>query len=86
MIMSVAHKEPCLLRGLDAAAFILESLTDGKTVHEIALKFNGDTELVRMWMSCLKHNHWMEVDRFGNIIVTEKGSAHLHRRDLDRML
>lgn len=82
MITSVARKEPRMLRGLDAAAYILESLVRGETIPEIASKFNGDIELVKMWASFLKHNHWMQVDNSGNIVVTEKASAYLHRRDL----
>jgi hypothetical protein len=85
MITSVARKEPCQLRGLDAAAYILESLARGETISEIAFKFNGDAELVKMWGSFLKHNHWMHVDNLGNIVVTGRASAYLHRRDLLRL-
>jgi hypothetical protein len=83
MITSAAHKEPCMLRGLDAAAYILESLARGETIPEIASRFNGDVELVKMWTSFLKHNHWMHVDNLGNIVVTEKASAYLQRRNLE---
>lgn len=85
MITSVAHKEPRMLRGLDAAAYILESLAGGETIPEIASKFSGDTELVKMWASFLKHNHWMQKDNSGNIVMTEKASAYLHKRDLLRL-
>lgn len=86
MITSAVRKEPCLLRGLDAAAYILESLASGETIPEIASRFNGDVELVKMWVSFLKHNHWMQVDKFGNIVATERASAYLHRRDLCELL
>jgi hypothetical protein len=85
MITSAVRKEPCLLRGLDAAVYILESLARGETIKEIASRFDGDDELVKMWVSFLKHNHWMHVDNLGNIVVTEKASAYLHRRDLLRL-
>jgi hypothetical protein len=83
MITSAARKEPCLLGGLDAAAYILESMTRGETIPEITSRFNGDVELVKMWVSFLKHNHWMQVDKFGNVVATEKASAYLHRRDCE---
>ena len=64
-----------MLRGLNAAAYILESLAGGETIPENASKFNADTKLVKLRVSFLKHNHSMNVDNLGNIVVTEKASA-----------
>lgn len=50
------------LRGLDQALFVLNCLCNGEIEDDIVLKFNGDKELVNMWVSFLKHNHWLYYD------------------------
>jgi hypothetical protein len=40
----------------------LNGLKSGQTVQEIIGDFEGDKQLVEMWISFLFHNHWMEKD------------------------
>ena len=54
--------DPSSLRGLDQAFYILECLCDGEPNEEIQEKFDGDKQLVDMWLNFLKHNHWVNYD------------------------
>ena len=60
----VSQKEiaPFKLRGLMQAVYVSECLCLGFTQEEIAGKFNGDTQLVDMWVSFVRHNHWVDYD------------------------
>ena len=52
--------DPLRLSGLKQAAYVLDCLQNGLDENEIASKFEGDRQLVKMWISFLRHNHWME--------------------------
>lgn len=54
--------DPTTLRGLAQAAFILECLCKAETEENIIAKFRGDEQLVRMWVSFLRHNGWVKYD------------------------
>ena len=47
------------LRGLRAAAFIADSLAESKDKKWIVSRFNGDEQLVNMWISFIHHNRWV---------------------------
>jgi hypothetical protein len=51
------HKDS--LRGLRAAAFIAGSLAESKDKEWIVSQFDGDEQLVNMWISFVRHNRWV---------------------------
>jgi DNA-binding IclR family transcriptional regulator len=53
---------PRALRGLDQALFILEHLCEGELEDKIVQEFEGDKQLVQLWLNFLKHNHWVKYD------------------------
>jgi hypothetical protein len=54
--------QPWRLRGLKQAVFVSECLCRGETEDQITERFNGDKQLVDMWVSFARHNHWIEYD------------------------
>ena len=78
--------EPSKLRGLRQAAYVLDCLIDGKTESEIAITFEGDKQLARMWVSFVLHNHWVQEqisdDRTTHWVATDKGIDLLKKYEL----
>lgn len=66
--------EPWRLKGFDQARYVLESLVKGETFGAISRKFNGDEQLVQMWILFLRHNHFMTTNEKGSIVATEKAT------------
>jgi len=62
MIRNYDYVKPISLRGLQQAFFILEHLCDGNLEDEIIGEFDGDSQLVTIWLSFLKHSHWVIFD------------------------
>ena len=74
------QNDPMKLRGLRQALFILDCLCDGDTEDQIAAKFSGDDQLVKMWFSFMKHNHWLSYDEFNNKwLMTQRAKIELYR-------
>jgi hypothetical protein len=65
--------DPGRLSGLKQASFVMQCLTEGQSSEEIAASLGGDMQLVAMWISFLRHNHWMIADDKG-WAVTAKGA------------
>jgi hypothetical protein len=56
------------------AAFISERLCSGDSEASVISKFKGDEQLVRMWISFLRHSGWAEYDMFSQQwTMTQKG-------------
>jgi hypothetical protein len=53
----------------------LKCLEKGQSEHEIVETFEGDKQLVALWINFLEHNHWMEKpDGYdGHWNITDKG-------------
>jgi hypothetical protein len=77
------HNDPANLSGLKQAAYVLGCLQEGMSEEEIGGLLKSDSQLVRMWISFLIHNHWVEsiMDDFEKRkwIVTDKGEAWLRK-------
>ena len=43
----------------------------------IVASFDGDEQLVDIWMSFLLHNHWLEKDMNGKLAMTEEARKWL---------
>jgi hypothetical protein len=54
--------EPVRLSGLKQAAFVMKCLTGGQRMDEITMAFGGDEQLANLWLSFLRHNHWIVQD------------------------
>jgi len=65
--------EPGSLSGLKRAAFIMHCITTGQTKDEVMRTMGGDVQLVSMWISFLRHNHWI-TEAPGGWAVTAKGA------------
>lgn len=65
--------EPGSLSGLKRAAFIMHLITTGQRMDEITVALGGDEQLVNMWFSFLRHNHWI-IEASDGWAVTAKGS------------
>lgn len=76
MVMSVSR-----LSGLKAANYILNCVIRGESKDEIVKQFEGDEQLVDIWMSFIKHNHWIEQNEFQEWFVTEKGKSWASKLD-----
>jgi hypothetical protein len=64
---------------LQQPAYILKCLQHGVTEDEIVQIFDGDKQLVRMWMCFLSHNHWGKQLSLYDWIATEKGQKAIER-------
>jgi hypothetical protein len=52
--------DPLSLSGLIQALYVAKCLQCGLSEKEITIKFSGDSQLVKMWISFLTHNQWMQ--------------------------
>jgi hypothetical protein len=66
---------PIELLGLKQAAYVSQCLVNGKSKKEITSAFEGDEQLVEMWLLFLKHNRWIQESWNGNWSCTAKGQA-----------
>jgi hypothetical protein len=47
--------------------------------EQIALKFPEDGELVGLWVSFLRDNHWLTKDKDGRWTITAKGHTWIEK-------
>ncbi len=78
-MISILQVEPAKLLGLKQAAYISGRLLDGLSQKEISNVFDGDAQLVQMWMLFLKHNSWIRLSADGKWSYTPKGQAWVSR-------
>jgi hypothetical protein len=69
----VGNINPVNLIGLRQALYVLQSLENGNTAGQIIDKFQGDGQLVEIWINFLIHNQWVERTKTGEFSATEKG-------------
>lgn len=62
------------LSGLKQAFYILKSISDGRTRKEIIEEFDGDEQLVWIWMNYPKGRKYLNIDAS---VVTDIGHAFL---------
>ena len=68
------------LVGLQQAVYVSRCLSEGQRRKEIAGAFQGDQQLVDMWILFLKHNHWIEFTN-GRWSPTAKGQVRAGQED-----
>ena len=56
----IQQSPPTKLSGLRQAVCIMKCLSKGEYFEQIVQKFDGDEQLVKLWMSFLLHNKCIE--------------------------
>ena len=70
---SMKDVDPSKYSGLQLPTYVLQCLASGMSQEQIALKFPEDGELVGLWVSFLRGNHWLTKDKDGRWSITAKG-------------
>ena len=60
-------------------AFILRSISEGKSEDEIEDRFDGDTVLVKTWMDALKQLHFVVTNGYNELVLTSDGKNYLEK-------
>ena len=64
------------------ALYVLKGLTDSHTEKMVIEEFNGDEQIVRIWIGFLKDNRWMTRDHVKNKwIITDEGRTAITKFD-----
>src|SRR5919199_988534 len=69
------------LSGLRQAIYIMRCLRKGEYFEQIIERFDGDEQLVKLWMSFLLHNKCIQNPLDHKWIVTEKGKRWIEKYD-----
>lgn len=69
--------DPNRLSGLTQACYILKCVDQGQNEAQITTSLGGDLQLVKMWLSFLLHNNWMQKNESDELKITDKGIAML---------
>jgi hypothetical protein len=56
---NISDADPLRIPGLKQAVYVLQCLECGDTEETIIKKFEGDSQIVRIWINFLIHNHWV---------------------------
>jgi hypothetical protein len=57
--------------GLSQATYILKCLSEGYSKDQIYHVFNGDIQLVSIWIDFLKDKHWIEKEGPKDVTVSD---------------
>jgi hypothetical protein len=61
----------------------MKCLEKRKDIDDIVKSFESDNQLVKMWVSFLEHNHWMQRPN-GEWTITDKGRGKMKQYDGER--
>ncbi|MFL6512983.1 MAG: hypothetical protein ACJ70X_08555 [Nitrososphaera sp.] len=76
--------DPSKSSGLQLPTYVLQCLASGMSQELIALKFPEDGELVGLWVSFLRGNHWLTKDKDGRWSITAKGHLWIKKYEWRR--
>jgi predicted transcriptional regulator len=80
MLHAVFNVDTKLFSALTQAIFILKCLSYGQTKHQIVYgKFNGDMQLVSIWVNFLKEMGWLKENTEGQLEITEEGKTWISK-------
>jgi hypothetical protein len=65
-------------------AYVLRSISEGKSEEQIADRFDGDLELVKTWIDPLQQIHYIVTNQFNELAITSDGKNYLQKFDSDR--
>jgi hypothetical protein len=66
---------------VETLAYILRFISDGKNEEQIVKIFNGDKQLVKIWIETLIEIHFIDINSFNEIILTPDGNRYLEKFD-----
>jgi predicted transcriptional regulator len=76
------QQSPTRLSGLRQAIYIMRCLDNGEYFEQIVQKFDGDEQLVKLWMSFLLHNKCIQNPAIDHKwLITEKGKRWIEKYD-----
>jgi hypothetical protein len=55
----------------------MRCIDSGISDQEIVRRFKGDEQLVNIWIMFLRGNHWLEPDKNGKLVMTDKAKEWL---------
>lgn len=58
-------------------AYILMSISEGKSEEQIAERFAGDIKIVKTWIEALEQIHFITINSFDELVITPVGRSHL---------
>jgi len=69
------------LSPLESAVYVLRCIYEGKRKDEIVQQFDGDEQLVSLWLTFLKANDWLQENQYANgqLEVSEQGRQWLEK-------
>ena len=70
------------LSGLPQAIYIMKCLDAGKYIEQIVQEFEGDEQLVKLWMSFLLHNKCIQIVIDHKWLITEKGRRWIEKYEV----
>ena len=65
-------------------AYVLRSISEGKSEEQIGERFDGDIILVKTWIDALKQIHYIVTNQFNELVITSDGKNYLQKFDSDR--
>jgi hypothetical protein len=65
-------------------AYVLRSISEGKSEDQIADRFDGDTALVKTWVDALKRIHFVVTNQFNEQVISSDGKDYLEKFDSHR--
>jgi hypothetical protein len=65
----------------EVLSYILRAISEGQNENEIAERFDGDTELVKTWVNTLKQMHFVIMNYFDELVITQDGVSYLEKFD-----
>ena len=60
-------------------AYILRFVSEGKTEKQIIEVFNGDIKLVRTWIETLMEIHFIAMNSFNELAITQESKNYLDK-------
>ena len=67
------------LTEIQVLSYILRSVSEGKNENEIAERFDGDMGLVETWLNALKQMHFIIMNYFDELVITQDGIGYLQK-------
>ena len=65
-------------------AYVLRSISEGRSEEQMVERFDGDKALVKTWVDALKQIHFVDINQFNELVITSDGKNHLQKFDSHR--
>jgi hypothetical protein len=77
MKLRTSYDEPTA--EVQTLAYILKFISDGKNEEQIAETFDGDKQLVKIWIETLIEIHFIKLNPFNELVLTPSGKDYLDK-------